>query len=185
MIEQDNPSVKCKFTDYNLIEYLALYCIFNKSGDNITTCCKKVTDILDAVNDISEIPKYDEFLSQKTINTNKISDIAEFYKAYPTYIREDNMFAIKTVQSMNEMLKDNIDIDPYYSKTNCANIAKMYISLLQDYARDYKNYQSDLFKYNAYLVETLLNDLWKEHNNTVYYLSFELDKYASSLSYKV
>lgn len=184
VIESEGRLSNSQFSDYNLIDYLTLYCMFIKSGDNMTTRCKKVADILDS-DDISKTSCYNEFLSQKAINTNKISDIAKFYTSYPNYIREDNMFVIKTVQSMAEMLNDNIDIDPYYSKTNCANIAKMYILLLQDYARDYRNYQADLFKYNAYLVETTLNELWKEHNNTVYYLSFELDRQASNISYKV
>lgn len=184
VIESEGRLSNSQFSDYNLIDYLTLYCMFTQSESSIAARCKKVTDILDS-DDISKTSCYNEFLLQKVTTNNKISDIAKFYTSYPNYIREDNVFAIKTVQSMAEMLDDNIDIDPYYSKTNCANIAKLYISLLQDYDRDYRNYQADLFKYNAYLVETELTNLWKEHNNTVYYLSFELDRRASNISYKV
>jgi len=76
---------------------------------------------------------------------------------------------------MAEMLKDNIDVDPYYSKSNCLNVAKMYLSLLSDYAIDYRKYTRDLFKYNAYLVETTLTDMWNESNTSPYKLNFNLD----------
>lgn len=180
VIEGTNLS-EYKFSDYNLIDYLTLYCMFIKDVSNVKSCNAKVVSVLDNSNESS----FDEFDTQKATTIDKITKIAKFYAEYPNYIREDNMFAIKTVQSMADMLQDNIDIDPYYSKTNCANVAKLYISLLQDYARDYRNYQADLFKYNAYLVETILNDLWKEHNHTPYYLSFELDRKASNISYRV
>ena len=185
LIEHHGMPSDYLMSDYNLIDYLTLYCMFIKTAKNIKACCKQVTEVLDSCEDIFDTEWADSFNKNRSEHVDKISAIAKFYAEYPNYIRDDNMFAIKTVQSMAEMLKDNIDIDPYYSKTNCVNIAKMYVSLLQDYAGDYRNYQADLFKYNAYLVETMLNDLWKEHNNTVYYLSFELDRQASNISYKV
>lgn len=185
VVEHEGRGSDYQFSDYNLIDYLALYCMFIKTIDNIKMCSKQVIEVLDSCEDVSETKWASEFLVQKATNFDKISAIAKFYTAYPNYAREDNMFAIKTVQSMADMLADNLDADPYYSKSNCLNVAKMYIALLQDYAIDYKNYQSDLFKYNAYLVETMLNDLWKEHNHTPCYLSFELNRSASNLSYRV
>ena len=182
MVEYDNTKLIGKFTDYNLIDYLALYCMFIKAGDNATLCNKKVIEVLDSCSDVSETQWASEFLSQKVANDNMISTIAKFYTAYPNYAQENNVFAIKTMQSMNEVLNNNLDIDPYYSKTNCANIAKMYISLLQDYTRDYKKYQIDLFKYNAYLVETTLSDIWEEYNHTQYKLRFDLNKQIFNVS---
>lgn len=178
---ENNRLADYKLADYNLIDYLTLYCMFIKDTGNIKLCSTKVISVLDSSTDLSS----EEFNAQKAKNIDKIIKIANFYRDYPNYARDDNMFAIKTVQSMAEMLQDNIDIDPYYSKSNCLKVTKMYIALLSDYASDYRKYTSDLFKYNAYLVETELTNLWKEHNHTPYYLSFELDRRASNISYRV
>ncbi len=182
VVELDGRLPKSQFADYNLLDYLALYCMFNKTSSSIKECNKTVIEILDSCEDLSQTEWASEILLQKTENFEKIMTIAKFYTAYPDYVLEDNMFAIKTVQSMAEMLEGNIDIDPYYSKTNCLHIAKMYISLLSDYASDYRKYTSDLFKYNAYLAETNLSNFWEEHNNTSAKLHFELDKHTFNIS---
>lgn len=175
VVEHEGRGSDYQFSDYNLLDYLALYCLFIKTTDNIKMCSKQVVEVLDSCEDVSETKWASEFLAQKATNFDKISAIAKFYSAYPNYAREDNMFAIKTAQSMADMLSDNLDVDPYYSKSNCLNVAKMYISLLQDYANDLRRYTKDLFKYNAYLVETALSDIWKEQNHTSCKLNFSLD----------
>ena len=185
LIEHEGRASDYLMSDYNLIDYLTLYCMFIKTTKNIKSCCKQVVGVLDSCEDVSETKWSKEFNEQRAQNIDKILAIAKFYTEYPNYIRADNMFVIKTVQSMAEMLRENIDIDPYYSKSNCSSVSKMYLSLLLDYASDYRRYTSDLFKYNAYLVQTKLTDLWKENNNTSYYLSFELDRRASNISYKI
>lgn len=174
VVEQEGRISKSHFSDYNLVDYLALYCMFNKTSGSIKECNKAVIEILDSCEDVSETKWAGEFLLQKTENFEKILTIARFYAEYPNYILEDNMFAIKTVQSMAEMFEGNINIDPYYSKTNCSNVAKMYVSLLADYASDYRRYTKDLFKYNAYLTETNLTNFWEVHNYTSAKLHFEL-----------
>lgn len=178
LIEGESKISSYSFADYNLIDYLALYCIFNKTTHSIKSCCRQVVDVLDSCDDIAATKWAAEFLSQKSTNQDKILAIAKFYTTYPDYARDDNVFAVKTVQSMAKMLQDNIDVDPYYSKSNCANIAKMYISLLQDYAVDFKKCAADLFKYNAYLVETNLSNLWETYNHTSYKLYFTLKEHA-------
>ena len=178
LIEDEARIANYSFADYNLIDYLALYCMFNKTTHSVKSCCRQVMDVLDSCTDVAETKWAAEFISQKSANQDKITAIAKFYATYPDYAREDNVFAIKTVQSMAEMLQDNIDVDPYYSKSNCANVAKMYISLLHDYAVDFKKCAADLFKYNAYLVETSLTSLWEEHNHTAYKLHFALADHA-------
>ena len=182
LIEDDGKLVNHSFADYNLIDYLALYCMFNKTTHSVKFCCRQVMDILDSCSDVSETKWAPEFISQKSANQDKIFAIAKFYATYPDYAREDNVFAIKTVQSMAEMLHGNVDVDPYYSKSNCQNVAKMYISLLHDYAVDFKKCAADLFKYNAYMVETSLSGLWEEHNHTAYKLNFALNDHAFHVS---
>lgn len=182
VIEHEGKVSDYQFSDYNLIDYLALYCILIKTISNVKTCSRKVAEILDSCDSVAETQWAIEFDSQRAENSSKISTIAKFYIEYPDYVREDNMFAVKTVQSMAEMLKENIDVDPYYSKSNCANVAKMYLSLLSDYASDYRKYVRDLFKYNAYLVETTLSTIWEEQNKTSYKLSFELDNHTYNIS---
>lgn len=169
-------------SDYNLIDYLALYCVLTKTISNAKTCCKKVVEILDTYEEISDSPWADKFMLQKSENFDKITAIAKFYSEYPNYARDDNAFAIKTVQSMAEMLKDNIDVDPYYSKSNCLSVAKMYLSLLPTYISDYYKYTKDLFKYNAYLVETSLTAMWDEQNRSSYKLRFNLDGHVFNIS---
>lgn len=182
VIEHQGKISPRQFADYNLIDYLALYCLFIKTTDNMKACNQKIVEILDSCEDVTETQWASEFLAQKATNFDKISAIAKFYSAYPNYAREDNMFAIKTVQSMADMLSDNLDVDPYYSKSNCLNVAKMYISLLQDYANDLRRYTKDLFKYNAYLVETTLSDIWKEQNHTSCKLNFSLDGHVFNVT---
>ena len=182
VVEQENRIPKSQFADYNLIDYLTLYCMFNKTSGSMRECNKTVVEILDSCEDVSETQWAGEFLLQRTELFEKILTIARFYTEYPNYILDDNVFAIKTVQSMAEMLEGNIDIDPYYSKTNCSNVAKMYISLLSDYASDYRRYTKDLFKYNAYLTEAALTDFWEEHNNTSAKLHFELAGHIFNIS---
>ena len=182
VIEHQGKISSRQFADYNLIDYLALYCLFIKTTDNMKACSQKIIEILDSCEDVSETKWASEFLVQKATNFDKISAIAKFYSAYPNYAREDNMFAIKTVQSMADMLSDNLDVDPYYSKSNCLNVAKMYISLLHDYANDLRRYTKDLFKYNAYMVETNLSGLWEEHNHTAYKLNFALNDHVFNIS---
>lgn len=182
VVEHEGRGSNYQFSDYNLVDYLALYCLFIKTIDNIKVCSKQVIEILDSCEDISETKWASEFLVQKATNFDKISAIAKFYTDYPNYAREDNMFAIKTIQSMAEMLNNNIDIDPYYSKSNCLNVAKMYIALLQDYASDFRSYTKDLFKYNAYLIETSLSNVWDAHNRTEYKLNFSLNDHIFNVS---
>lgn len=182
VIEYSNSISHYQFTDYNLIDYLSLYHLFIKRESNIKSRAKKVVEILDSCYDISETSWYDEFISQKAADVKNILAISKFYAEYPNYIREDNAFAVKTIQSMAEMLTDNLDIDPYYSKSNCLNVAKMYTSLLQDFANDYRKYKLDLFKYNAYLVETALSNIWKEYNRTSYNLTFSLEGHVFNVS---
>ena len=182
VIENEGRVSPRDFSDYNLIDYLALYCMFTKTIGNVKACCKKVVEVLDSCEDVSETQWASEFISQRTENYDKVIAIAKFYTAYPNYAREDNMFAIKTVQSMAELLKDNIDVDPYYSKSNCSNVAKMYIALLSDYATDYRKYTRDLFKYNAYLVESSLTAMWDEQNRSSYKLRFNLDGHVFNIS---
>lgn len=174
IIEHQGKILPRQLSDYNLVDYLALYCLFIKTTNNMKACGQKIIEILDSCEDVTETQWASEFLAQKATNFDKISAIAKFYTAYPNYVREDNMFAVKTVQSMADMLADNLDVDPYYSKSNCLNVAKMYTSLLQDYASDYRKYKIDLFKYNAYLVETALSNTWKEYNRTSCNLTFNL-----------
>lgn len=182
VVEHEGRGSDYQFLDYNLLDYLALYCLFIKTTDNIKMCNKQVVEVLDSCEDVSETKWASEFLVQKATNFDNISAIAKFYSAYPNYAREDNMFAIKTAQSMADMLSDNLDVDPYYSKSNCLNVAKMYISLLHDYANDLRRYTKDLFKYNAYLAETALSDIWKEHNQTSYKLHFGLDGHVFNVT---
>lgn len=182
VVEHEGRVSDYQFSDYNLIDYLALYCLFIKTTDNIKMCSKQVVEVLDSCEDVSETKWASEFLVQKATNFDKISAVAKFYTDYPNYAREDNMFAIKTVQSMADMLADNLNVDPYYSKSNCLNVAKMYISLLQDYASDLRKYTKDLFKYNAYLVETALSDMWNEQNHTSYKLGFALDGHVFTIT---
>lgn len=182
VIEYSNSISHYQFTDYNLIDYLSLYHLFIKRESNIKSRAKKVVEILNSCYDISETSWYDEFISQKAADVKNILAISKFYAEYPNYIREDNAFAVKTIQSMAEMLTDNLDIDPYYSKSNCLNVAKMYTSLLQDFANDYRKYKLDLFKYNAYLVETALSNIWKEYNRTSYNLTFSLEGHVFNVS---
>lgn len=175
LIEHEGRASDYLASDYNLIDYLTLYCMFIKTTKNIKSCCKQVVEVLDNCEDVSETKWADSFNKNRSEHVDKILNIAKFYTDYPNYIRDDNMFIIKTVQSMAEMLRDNIDIDPYYSKSNCSNVSKMYLSLLSDYAIDYRKYTKDLFKYNAYLVETTLTDMWNESNTSPYKLNFNLD----------
>ena len=182
VIENTDISAIYQFADYNLIDYLTLYCIFIKNIRNTRSCCNKVIEILDSCEDVTKTSISDEFILQKDENINKILSIAKFYTEYPDYVRDDNLYIIKTIQSMADMLNGNIDADPYYSKSNCSNIAKMYISLLQNYASDYRKFKRDLFKYNAYLVENSLSDIWNIENRTEYKLRFELDKQSFNIS---
>lgn len=175
LIEHEGKPSDYLASDYNLIDYLTLYCMFIKTTKNIKACCKQVVEVLDSCEDVSETKWADSFNKNRSEHVDKILAIAKFYADYPNYIRDDNMFVIKTVQSMAEMLRDNIDVDPYYSKSNCSNVSKMYLSFLSDYAIDYRNYTKDLFKYNAYLVETMLTDMWNESNTSPYKLNFNLD----------
>lgn len=185
IIELEGRATEYKFSDYNLIDYLTLYSMFMSTSKNIKSCSKKISDILDSYDNMNDTQWKAEFEQQKNLIIDKIITLSKFYHEYPNYCRNDNILTIKTIQSMSEMLEGNINIDPFYSKSNCLIIAKMYTSLLSDYARDYRRYQSDLFKYNAYTVETELNDLWKTLNHTPYYLTFELDRLKCSLSYRI
>jgi len=145
----------------------------------ITQTHKAVLDTIGCLPTAS-IDLISKYRNQLIIDAKNISAISAFYVAYPDYMQKDNVLAIKTIQSMNDLVNGNINVDPYYSKTYCMQAVKQYLDVMAAYKQDLKRYNYDLFKYNANLAQNQLLQIWRDNAQADYRVSFSLNNYTLS-----
>lgn len=179
-IDSDDVILQRKFKDYNLLDYLALYNVFSETTTTIAQCNKNVIDVIGSLAVTTDTNLLTKYHQQKSIIAKNISDISEFYSAYPDYIKEDKALAIATIQSMHSLVTDDISADPYYSKTHCMQVVKQYTDILVTYTADLRKYKYDLFKYNAHLSQNRLIEIWRNKAKSDYQISFSLNKHTLS-----
>lgn len=175
-VDSDDKALRSKIKDYNLIDYMALYMALSEDITNVANCHKQVATLLDDSSHISFDLIY-KYLEQKDKIMKEIAEIAMFYTNYSGYVHDDILLDVKTIQSMHEMVAGNISVDPYYSKTHCVQVVKSYLSLLDRYEVDSRQFKVDLFKYNANLVQTQLLQWWRENAMAEYKIEFTLYKH--------
>lgn len=178
-INNDDIELQRKLKDYNLMNYLALYNVFSESIPTIAQTHRAVLDIIGCLPTAS-IDLISKYRNQLIIDAKNISVISAFYAAYPDYMQKDNILAIKTIQSMNDLVNGNINVDPYYSKTYCMQVVKQYLDVMVAYNQDLKRYNYDLFKYNANLAQNQLLQIWRDNAQADYQVSFSLNKHTLS-----
>lgn len=174
-INNDDIELQRKLKDYNLVNYLALYNVFSESMPTIAQTHKAVLDTIGCL-PAASIDLISKYRNQLIIDAKNISAISAFYAAYPDYMQKDDILAIKTIQSMNDLVNGNINVDPYYSKTYCMQAVKQYLDVTAAYKQDLKRYNYDLFKYNANLAQNQLLQIWRDNAQADYQISFSLNK---------
>ena len=179
-IDSDDDSLRKKLKDFNLVDYLALYNVFSETTNTIAQCHKNVVDTIGSLTDFPDAELFSKYQHQKIIDAENISSISAFYATYPDYMQKDNIFAIKTIQSMNDLVNGNIDVDPYYSKTHCMQVVKQYWDVMAAYKSDLRRYKYDLFKYNANLAQNRLIQIWRNNAKADYQITFDLNKHMLS-----
>lgn len=179
-IDSDDVTLQRKLKDYNLIDYITLYNVLSETSTTAAQCNKNVIELIGSLPTTTNTELLTKYNQQKSIIVKNISEISDFYTAYPSYMREDNMLAIHTIQSMSKLVNSNLDADPYYSKTHCMQAVKQYKDILAAYTSDLRKYRYDLFKYNSHLSQNSLIQIWRANAQADYQIIFSLNKHVLS-----